>query len=272
MKHLYLTNIQEHVNNGIASQACKDRAVPFARQLVYSLTHLRMKRYIILYLVLCMAPVSQAQDVIDLIQKVNDQWQTSRPEPDNAFWHSAAYHTGNMAAYEVTGEERYRKYSETWAEQNEWKGAKSDDRANWKYRYGETGEHVLFGDWQACFQTYIDLYSLQPYERKIAIRVKPEEGAVRAGDIAYIAIELVGENGVVECNTDTKIAVSVEGGKLLSFGSANPRTPESYIGGSFTTYYGRALAVARADKAGIMRIMAWGGDLEAAWVEINVTE
>ena len=107
---------------------------------------------------------------------------------------------------------------------------------------------------------------------KIAIRVKPEEGAVRAGDIAYIAIELVGENGVVECNTDTKIAVSVEGGKLLSFGSANPRTPESYIDGSFTTYYGRALAVARADKAGIMRIMAWGGDLEAAWVEINVTE
>jgi rhamnogalacturonyl hydrolase YesR len=107
-------------------------------------------------------------DVINLIRKVNDRWQTAHPEPGNAFWHVAAYHTGNMAAYEITGEERYRKYSETWAEKNEWKGAPSNDKARWKYHYGETGEHVLFGDWQTCFQTYIDLYNLHPDKRKIA--------------------------------------------------------------------------------------------------------
>jgi hypothetical protein len=106
----------------------------------------------------------------------------------------------------------------------------------------------------------------------ISICVKPEEDAVRAGDIVYISVELVGENGVVECNADTKITVSAEGGELLAFGSANPRTPESYIEGSFTTYYGKALAVARADRAGILRITASGDALEPARAEINVTE
>jgi hypothetical protein len=89
---------------------------------------------------------------------------------------------------------------------------------------------------------------------KISISIKLEEDAVRTGDIAYINVELVGENGIIECNADTKITVSVEGGELLVFGSANPRTPESYVVGAFTTYYGRVLAVAWVDKAGILRI------------------
>ena len=72
-----------------------------------------------------------------------------------------------MEAYFLTGNEAYRAYSEAWAEHNEWKGAKSDDRSNWKYSYGETDEYVLFGDWQVCFQTYIDLYQLDPDDRKI---------------------------------------------------------------------------------------------------------
>ncbi|KAA6299867.1 MAG: hypothetical protein EZS26_003993, partial [Candidatus Ordinivivax streblomastigis] len=99
---------------------------------------------------------------------VNDHWQATHPEPANAFWHPATYHTGNMAAYFATGDEKYRQYSERWAEKNEWKGAKSGNKSEWKYNYGETNKHVLFGDWQICFQTYIDLYNLQPEEKKIA--------------------------------------------------------------------------------------------------------
>jgi rhamnogalacturonyl hydrolase YesR len=127
-----------------------------------------MKKRTLLFLLLCATSTLQAQNAADLIRKVNDSWQTSHPEPGNAFWHQAAYHTGNMAAYEATREERYRAYSEQWAKKNEWKGAKSNDKSQWKYRYGETDDFVLFGDWQTCFQTYIDLYSLQPDERKIA--------------------------------------------------------------------------------------------------------
>lgn len=58
-------------------------------------------------------------------------------------------------------------------------------------------------------------------------------------------IELVGENGVVESNADRKLTVEVAGGELLAFGSANPCTIEQYHSGSFTTYYGRSLAIVR---------------------------
>jgi len=107
-------------------------------------------------------------EVIDIIKKVNGHWQSTHPQHKNAFWHRAAYHTGNMAAYGVTSIEDYRDYSEAWAEHNSWKGAKSDNKAEWKYSYGETDEYVLFGDWQTCFQVYIDLYNLGRDEKKIA--------------------------------------------------------------------------------------------------------
>lgn len=73
-----------------------------------------------------------------------------------------------MEAYFLTGNENYRAYSETWAIHNEWKGAKEKDKSKWKYSYGESDEYVLFGDYQVCFQTYIDLYTILPDNYKIA--------------------------------------------------------------------------------------------------------
>lgn len=113
----------------------------------------------------------QKQDVLAVIHKVNTYWQTQNPIHGRSFWDNAAYHTGNMEVVALTGDEKYRNYSTEWAERNQWKGAKSDNKAAWKYKYGETDDYVLFGDWQICFQTYIDLYHLQPDEKKIA-RVK----------------------------------------------------------------------------------------------------
>jgi Predicted unsaturated glucuronyl hydrolase involved in regulation of bacterial surface properties, and related proteins len=109
----------------------------------------------------------ERQEVIATIRRVNAYWQEHNPPADRAFWDVAAYHTGNMAAYAITRDEAYRKYSEAWARHNEWKGAKSDNRSEWKYNYGETDAHVLFGDWQICFQTYIDLFRLDPDSAKI---------------------------------------------------------------------------------------------------------
>ncbi|MBL7737927.1 MAG: glycoside hydrolase family 88 protein [Chitinophagaceae bacterium] len=112
-------------------------------------------------------PASKS-DVLSIIEKVNGYWQTQNPAHGRAFWDNAAYHTGNMEAYFITGKEEYRKYSEAWAEQNQWMGAKSANKAEWKYKYGETDDYVLFGDWQICFQTYIDLYHLDKDEKKIS--------------------------------------------------------------------------------------------------------
>ncbi len=108
------------------------------------------------------------KEVLEIITNVNGYWQAGHPTPGNAFWDVAAYHTGNMEAYAVTKNEQYKNYSEAWAAHNSWMGAKSADKAAWKYHYGETDEHVLFGDWQICFQTYIDLYNLDKDEQKIA--------------------------------------------------------------------------------------------------------
>ncbi len=81
---------------------------------------------------------------------------------------------------------------------------------------------------------------------RIGISLEPEQARVKAGELVYVKIHLVGENGVVESNDDKKLSVSVEGGDLLGFGSANPRTQERFDRGNYTTYYGKALAVIRA--------------------------
>ncbi len=108
------------------------------------------------------------KDVLQIINKVNGYWQANNPPEARPFWDVAAYHTGNMAAYAVTKNEAYRKYSETWAAHNNWMGATSTNKEEWKYSYGEKNDYVLFGDWQICFQTYIDLYKLDKDPKKIA--------------------------------------------------------------------------------------------------------
>ncbi|OLY90666.1 Rhamnogalacturonyl hydrolase YesR [Cnuella takakiae] len=111
---------------------------------------------------------SRKDSVLAIINKVNGYWQANNAPQQRAFWDHAAYHTGNMAAYALTRNEAYRKYSEDWAVHNEWKGAKSDKKEEWKLTYGEKDDYVLFGDWQICFQTYADLYQLDKDPRKIA--------------------------------------------------------------------------------------------------------
>ncbi len=114
------------------------------------------------------AAKSEAQKVREIIEKVNNKWQKDNSPLKSSFWEHAAYHTGNMEAYFLTGNETWRKYSEDWANHNQWKGAKSNNKKEWKYSYGERDQYVLFGDFQICFQTYADLYNLDPQNYKIA--------------------------------------------------------------------------------------------------------
>ena len=100
-----------------------------------------------------------ANEVKDVIKKVNTYWQTNNKPEVRAFWDNAAYHTGNMEVYKLLGDKQMLDYSIRWAEHNQWKGAAEPDPSKWKYKnYGEGQDYVLFGDWQICFQTYLDLY------------------------------------------------------------------------------------------------------------------
>ena len=118
-----------------------------------------------------------SEEVKDIINKVNSYWQTNKPAEVRAFWDNAAYHTGNMEVIRLLSEvkheessmKRFLDYSLRWAEYNKWKGATETDPTKWKYKqYGEGQDFVLFGDWQICFQTYIDLYNLAPQKKKVA--------------------------------------------------------------------------------------------------------
>lgn len=106
---------------------------------------------------------------LEIIEKVNDRYQATHKAEVKAFWDDAAYFTGNMEAYRMTGKAQYLEYSDRWARHNRWQGARGTDPKRWRYRnYGEGQDYVLFGDWQICFQTYIDLYELNPNPYKIA--------------------------------------------------------------------------------------------------------
>lgn len=154
-----------------------------------------MKRIFILTLLLCGAAAGflqaktpakpKARQVKELIDKVNTHWQESNPRHGRAFWDNAAYHTGNMEVYRLTGNPKYYEYSLTWAEHNGWQGAKGKDPKRWKYNYGENDDYVLFGDWQICFQTYADLYNISPAPTKIARATEVMEYEMATDKIDY---------------------------------------------------------------------------------------
>ena len=102
-----------------------------------------------------------ADQVKELITRVNTYWQQNNKAETRSFWDPAAYHTGNMEVYKLLKDDKQLDYTRRWAYHNNWSGATEADPSRWKYaNYGEGKYYVLFGDWQVCFQTYIDLYNL----------------------------------------------------------------------------------------------------------------
>ena len=133
-----------------------------------------MRKLLLLTLTLLAAGSLQArqwtpEQVRQVIRKVNTYWQQNNKAEVRAFWDNAAYHTGNIEVYKLMKDDSMLDYSIRWATHNQWQGATEPDPSKWKYKhYGEGHDFVLFGDWQICFQTYIDLYNLAPDEQKVA--------------------------------------------------------------------------------------------------------
>ena len=132
---------------------------------------MRKALLLIYILTTCLTAEAQkwtADEVKKVIKKVNTYWQANNPAEVRAFWDNAAYHTGNIEVYKLLGDTSMLDYSIRWATHNQWMGAKEKDSTKWKYKqYGEGQDYVLFGDWQICFQTYIDLFNLSPDGRKV---------------------------------------------------------------------------------------------------------
>lgn len=81
-------------------------------------------------------------------QRVNNYWIANRPGPEDNEWSRAVYFTGNMAHYQMTGDEQYLNHAWQWAEGN-----------NWQLNRGCT---TVFADDQAAGQTYLSLHAIDP--------------------------------------------------------------------------------------------------------------
>lgn len=82
----------------------------------------------------------------------------------------------------------------------------------------------------------------------------PEEDVIKSGAVCYLNVAMMCENEIVDCNSDEILTIQVENGKLLAFGSANPKTEESFLTGQYCTWYGKAMAVVRAGTEGKLHV------------------
>lgn len=67
-------------------------------------------------------------------------------------------------------------------------------------------------------------------------------------NLIFADINIVGSNGEVESKADRELTVKVDGGELLGFGSAQPKTEDRFTSGSYTTYFGKSQAIIRPGK------------------------
>ena len=101
------------------------------------------------------------------------------------------------------------------------------------------------------------------------LSIKPEKSSYKVGELAFVNIDLVGENGIVESKADRELTVTVEGGELLGFGSQTLITEANFHDGKYPTYYGQSQAVIRAFKPGTVKIHVTGESVEANY-ELSV--
>lgn len=87
------------------------------------------------------------------IETVNNYWITNNP-PGNANWDQATYLTGDLAAYDATGQANHLTYAQTWATDN------SYSLCGLGCGEGPGGNTTTFPDYQAAGQPYVRLYQL----------------------------------------------------------------------------------------------------------------
>ncbi len=107
---------------------------------------------------------------------------------------------------------------------------------------------------------------------KTGLQLTTDGATIKQNEVVYIEVSLIGENGIIESNDDQLLQVTVDGGELLAFGSANPRTKEEYHKGAFTSYYGRAQAIVRSGKQGEITVKVQGVSAGTAELKIQVKE
>jgi rhamnogalacturonyl hydrolase YesR len=104
--------------------------------------------------------------VLAAIVKVNDYWISTNPNPGNSDWTQATYFTGDLAAYDATGQSNYLSFAQSWASQNHYNLP--------------GGNSTTYADYQAAGQVYIRLYQLQKDSTYISAITQSIQGMVNS--------------------------------------------------------------------------------------------
>lgn len=112
---------------------------------------------------------------------------------------------------------------------------------------------------------------LQSAAGPLHLMLTPEKSRYEVGNLIYVNIDLVGENGITEVNADRVLTARVTGGELLGFGSALS-TPDGYSfkDGRYPTHYGKAQAVIRTLRKGTVELTVNGEGLQEQSLFIRV--
>ena len=88
-------------------------------------------------------------------------------------------------------------------------------------------------------------------------------------DLCYVDVIITDENGNRISNSQLEVSCNVEGAELISLFSGHPQNEASFTAAKSPALEGRAVAVIRAKKPGIITVTASGDGLEASSVTIT---
>jgi beta-galactosidase len=90
------------------------------------------------------------------------------------------------------------------------------------------------------------------------LRLTPDRDAIRVGDLSFVTVEVVDDDGCVDPNANHAISFTVDGdGVLAAVGNGDPESTERYRGNRCRAHRGRCLVVLRSrGDAGELRLRA----------------
>lgn len=100
--------------------------------------------------------------------------------------------------------------------------------------------------------------TLRSASNEVNLKVDVDRAQISANeqDLAFVAISIVDNQGIVKPLADRKVTVKVEGaGILQGLGSGNPKTDEDYFDNVHKTFDGKALAVIRPTGNGTIHVL-----------------
>ena len=89
-------------------------------------------------------------------------------------------------------------------------------------------------------------------------------------DVAHFTVEILDANGVLVPTADNLIRFTIEGGRIVATDNGNLRDLEPFQSSERRAFNGLALAIAKADTPGRLRVTASSDGLRGATVNVLV--